>query len=97
MRVSGYRKGRFEQSANVELWNGDRLHVRVTPDKVEILKLRFGHIPLGTVWAAIGPKQVGRLIYASRAGTRLDALLEFLQDCSCIADIPSKLPNVADA
>lgn len=97
MRVFAYKNDHQQQYANVELRNGDRLHVRVGFDKAEIVKLRLGRIPLGVVWAATGPKQMGRLIYDSQMPNRLDSILKYLRGCSCIADIPARLPNFADS
>jgi len=92
MRIFSYRNDHSQRFANLELENGDRVHVRVTTQEVKVMKLRFGQIPMGIIWAATGPKEMGHISYTSMTTNILDAIIEYLRACNSAAEIKAKLP-----
>jgi hypothetical protein len=74
--------------ATIRLESGDTVMLSMSPVDVKILKMKFGHFPVGTLWRRTVREDADR-----------HALLDWLRDqvlkCSSLEEIPTKLDRIS--
>ncbi len=74
--------------ATIRLESGDIVMISMSAVDVKVLKMKFGHVPVGTVWKRPIPDDVDR-----------HAILDWLRDqvlkCGTVEEIAGKLDRVS--